>query len=257
LTEKLRVLLTEFPENSHLNLAFEEAFFLSRCSEWTSDVLRIWRNEKAVVIGVFQKAEEEVDLDFANSNGIQIVRRFTGGGAVYHDLGNINFALSTKIEGEGQRGVDFLYDHLIYGAIEALRLLGFNPSKENFNDIVIEGKKVIGVAGSIRKDCAFLHGAMLFSTDLTVLSKVLKVPLKKLQDKKIDSVKYRVSTLSQLKPEIEQKDVILSLIEGFTKVLGAEGYYFDFPDKREIELARRLYSEKYSTVSWNFERRRP
>jgi lipoate-protein ligase A len=257
MVKDLRVIFTETPENSRLNLAFEEAFYLSRCNEWVDDTLRIWRNERAVVIGVFQKAEEEVDLEYARNNGIQIVRRFTGGGAVYHDLGNINFALSTKIHGDSKRGIDYLYEYLIFGAMEAMKLLGFSPKKENINDIVVEGRKVIGVAGSLKRDCAFLHGAMLYSTDLNILSRVLKVPLKKIQDKNIDSVKYRVSTLSQIKPELKVKDIISSLIAGFSKILEAKGYYIDMPTEREIGLARKLYAEKYSSDSWNLERRRP
>lgn len=255
--KELRVVFTETPENSRLNLSYEEAFYLSRCNDWAEDTLRIWRNERAVVIGVFQRADEEVDLEYARSKGIQVVRRFTGGGAVYHDLGNINFAISTKTSAESKQGVDFLYEHLIYGAINALKLMGFSPRKENINDIIVEGKKVIGVAGSIKKDCAFLHGAMLYSTDLNVLSRVLKVPLKKLQDKNIESVKYRVTTLSQIKPELRVKDVISSLITGFSEVLGTESYYIDLPTDKEIELARRLYAEKYSSEAWNLERRRP
>ncbi|MEM0021103.1 MAG: biotin/lipoate A/B protein ligase family protein [Fervidicoccaceae archaeon] len=254
---ELRVVLTEYPENSYMNMSYEEAFFLSRCNDWSNDILRIWRNENAVVIGIFQRADEEVDLDFAREKNIQVVRRFTGGGAVYHDLGNINFALSTKIPSSMPRGVDFLYENLINGALEALRRLGFSPAKENINDIVIEGKKVIGVAGSLRGDCAFLHGAMLFSTNLSTLSRVLKVPLKKLQDKKIESVKYRVSTISHLKPELRSKDVISALIDGFSETLDSRGYYFDMPFEKEIELARKLYAEKYSTSAWNMERRRP
>jgi len=240
-----------------LNLAYEEAFYIRRCNEESDDVLRIWRNEKAVVIGVFQRADEEVDLEYAKENGIQIVRRFTGGGAVYHDLGNINFAISTRIEDPARGGIDYLYEHLINGAIIALKKLGFSPVKENVNDIIVDGRKVIGVAGSLKRECAFLHGAMLFSTDLSVLSRVLKVPLKKLQDKKIESVKYRVSTLSLLKPGIRVRDVVSSLVEGFSEVIDAKGYYFDFASEREIELARKLFAEKYSTDAWNMERRRP
>lgn len=253
----LRVLFTEYVDDAYMNLAVEEALFVYRCNNGGSDTLRIWRNKKAVVIGVFQKPDEEVNLDYARNNGIQIVRRFTGGGAVFHDLGNINFAISTKIPPNKPKGIEFLYEDLIYGAVNALKRLGFSPRKENINDIIVEDKKVIGVAGSLRMDCAFLHGAILYDTDLNILSNVLRVPLKKLADKKISSVKYRVTTIKQLKPDITMKDLIKALKESFSEILGSTDVYEDLISKDELELAEKLYKEKYSTVEWNFERKKP
>ncbi|MEM4660751.1 MAG: lipoate--protein ligase family protein, partial [Thermosphaera sp.] len=123
---ELRVVFTETPENPWMNLAWEEAFFQSRCNDISDDVLRIWRNKSAVVIGVFQKASEEVNLEFAEQVKAGVVRRFTGGGAVYHDLGNINFALSVKPRGL-KVSVDYLYGELLYGVVKALERLGFKP----------------------------------------------------------------------------------------------------------------------------------
>jgi lipoate-protein ligase A len=254
---ELRVLLEERPEDPYMNLSIEEALFISRCRDDGDDILRIWRNKNAVVIGVFQVPEEEVDLEYAKNNGIAITRRFTGGGAVYHDLGNINFAFSTKVPEGEKGGVDYLFNYLINGAIYALEKLGFSPKKENYNDIIIDGKKTIGIAGSIRRNCAFIHGAMLYNTNLSVLSSVLKVPLKKLAEKKVSSVKYRVTTISQIRNDIRERDVVNALIYGFMRVKDLKGFYLDFLSEKEFDLSLELYKNKYSTYEWNYERKRP
>ncbi len=251
----LRILFSETPDNPWMNLALEEAFFISRIKELSPNILRIWRNKNAVVIGVFQKAEEEVDLEYAEKNGIAVVRRFTSGGAVYHDLGNINFALSVKAP-LGKRSIDFLYNDLLEGVLEALRILGFNPRKENVNDIVVGDRKVVGVAGSIRKEYVFIHGSMLVNTNLDVLSRVLKISKKKLMDKKVNAVKYRVTNLSQVNPKIGVREAINAIIKGFSKTLEEETY-LDLPTEKELRIAERLYTEKYSRREWNMTRMKP
>ncbi|MGB9827504.1 MAG: lipoate--protein ligase family protein [Thermosphaera sp.] len=255
---ELRVVFTETLDNPWMNLAWEEAFFQSRCSDKTGDVLRIWRNRNAVVIGVFQKASEEVNLEYAQQIRAGIVRRFTGGGAVYHDLGNINFALSVKPVGR-KVNVDYLYVDLLKGVVKALEKLGFNPSVQNVNDIIIGDRKVVGVAASLRREqnCGFIHGAMLYNVNLDVLAGILKIPLKKLADKGVSSVKYRVTNISALKPELRVEDIVKALIESFTETLDKKGWYPDLPKQHEIEMAERLYSSKYSTPEWNMERKRP
>ncbi|MEM0378827.1 MAG: biotin/lipoate A/B protein ligase family protein [Thermosphaera sp.] len=255
---ELRVVFTETPENPWMNLAWEEAFFQSRCNDISDDVLRIWRNKSAVVIGVFQKASEEVNLEFAEQVKAGVVRRFTGGGAVYHDLGNINFALSVKPRGL-KVSVDYLYGELLYGVVKALERLGFKPEVQNVNDIIVGDRKVVGIAASMKREsnCGFIHGAVLYDVNLDILAGVLKIPLKKLADKGISSVKYRVTNITALKPEVRERDVILSLIGSFMEVLDKKSWFPDIPKRVEFELAEKLYIEKYVTKEWNFDRKRP
>jgi lipoate-protein ligase A len=104
----LRVLLYETPEDPYMNLAFEEAFVRVLSLRNPCPTLRIWRNKNAAVIGYFQKADEEVKLDVASKYDVAITRRFTGGGAVYHDLGNINYAIAVKSD-EKEREVPDMY----------------------------------------------------------------------------------------------------------------------------------------------------
>ncbi len=251
----LRVLLYEVPEDPYMNLAFEEAFARARASGLTPDTLRIWRNKDAVIIGYFQRAEEEVDLSLARELGVVVARRFTGGGAVYHDLGNINYAVALGPESMGQQGpVEMLYGYLIRGALNALRRLGLEPRLENINDIAVGDYKVSGVAGSYRWSAPFLHGSLLVSTDLSRLASLLRVSRKKLLDKKVSSVKYRVARLQDLLGRsIGYHEVIDALVGGFEELLGAEAY-FDLPWPEELEAAWILYKYKYSRREWNLER---
>jgi lipoate-protein ligase A len=251
---ELRIIFAERPEDPYMNLSIEEAVFIERCNNSVPDTLRFWRNQNAVVIGVFQRASEEVDLDYASKMGIKVVRRFTSGGAVYHDLGNLNFALSTMVK--SRKGVDYLYGELLEGVMNGLRRLGLNPYKENVNDIVVNDRKVIGVAGSIRKNCVFLHGAVLINTDLNILARVLKVSRKKLLDKKFKSVKYRVTNLKNINTNIETRDVIKALTTGFEETLDSVSYP-DLITQKEIETANQLYKRKYTRKEWNMERARP
>ncbi|RLF04946.1 MAG: lipoate--protein ligase family protein [Thermoprotei archaeon] len=250
---ELRVLLYETPHDPYMNLAFEEAFTRVRAADLTCDTLRIWRNDSAVVIGYFQEAGIEVKLTEAKKLGIKVVRRFTGGGAVYHDLGNINFALAIKTEGV-KDPINYLYSHLIGGALRALELLGASPKLENINDIVVGRRKVSGVAASTRWGVYFLHGCILVDADLTVLARVLKVPREKLRDKGVSEVKYRVANLSEvLGRKLSYRELVEALIRGYEELLGAESY-IDLPSRDEIKVAQLLYSHKYSKNEWNLYR---
>lgn len=250
---ELRVLLYETPHDPFMNLAFEEAFARARAAGLTSDTLRIWRNDKAVIIGYFQEAGAEVNLEVARALGIRVARRFTGGGAVYHDLGNINFALAVKAEGV-RDAIDYLYSHLIRGALKALELLGASPRLENVNDIVVGRRKVSGVAASVRWGAYFLHGSILVDTDLRVLARVLRIPREKLRDKKVSEVKYRVVNLSEaLGRKLSYREVVEALVRGYEELLGAEAF-LDMPSREELEAAQLLYSYKYSRPEWNLQR---
>ncbi len=247
----LRVITYETPEDPYMSMAFEEAFTRVRSKDLTDDTLRIFRHRDAVIIGYFQYADDVVNLEKARELGIKVVRRFTGGGAVYHDLGNINYALAVKyrIENVGE-----LYKKYVNGILEALKILGVDPYVENINDVVVQDHKVSGTAASFRWNTSFFHGAMLVSTDLNRLGSVLKVSKKKLEDKKVSDVKYRVTNLQDvLKRKIENKELVESIVKGFEKMLNAQAY-FDIPTREELLVANILYNGKYSREEWNLKR---
>lgn len=248
------MLLFEMPKNPFLNMAFEEAFVRVRASGLIEDdTLRLWRNENAIVLGYFRKVNEDVRLDFAKKISAKIVRRFTGGGTVYHDLGNLNYAIVVKPEKKVQMPIDYIYSKLISGALIALRKLGVNPYLVNINDIVVNNRKISGTAATLYWNALFLHGALLVSTDLAKLNSVLKIP-NEIKTKKIDPVKYRVTRLIDvLERKISMRELIETFVLGFEEALSAEAYY-DMPSREEIEITYLLYKGRYLSKKWNLER---
>ena len=253
MVRELRVLLFEEPEDPYMNLAFEEALARARGAGLVPDTLRVWRNARAVVIGYFQVASEEVDLERAMREKVAVARRFTGGGAVYHDLGNVNYAIAASAEGV-RDPVEYAYSHLIGGLAKALKLLGLDAHVENVNDVVAGGRKVSGTAASFRWGSCFVHGTLLVDADLETMSRVLKPPVEKLKSKGFSDVKHRVVNISQLlgrRPSY--REVVEALVYGFEELLNAEAY-FDLPSREELEAATLLYERKYSKEEWNLRR---
>ena len=217
--------------------------------------VRFWHNSNTIVIGCFQSARLEVNLEACKEMGTEIVRRFTGGGAVYHDSGNLNYAISLR---KGHRlvpdqNLQSVFQRLSEGAVEGLRKLGVNAQFQPVNDIQVEGKKVSGAAGSIRWNSVFHHGCILVGSDLTILGKVLNVPRVKLEDRHVASVQKRVTTVrDELGRDIttrEVRDAIVGGIESCYRVRVESSVLM----KEEVELAEELYQTKYSRLEWNLE----
>ncbi len=251
--KELRVLIHEIPDNPYKSLAFEEAMWRSLKADLVPDTLRIWRHRNAVILGYFQLAEEEINFEKAKEKGVDIVRRFTGGGAVYHDLGCLIWSIAVR--GPVGGGAKFLYGDLLSGFIEALKTLGVNAYIENVNDVVIDTqagrRKISGVAATFTENYYLLHGTLLIETDLNMLGSVLKVSRAKLADKKISEVKYRVANLNEaLGRRFHLSDIIDAIIKTYSKILGRRAI-IDLPSKEELNLAQKLYDTKYSKPEWN------
>jgi lipoate-protein ligase A len=252
---KLRVIMFETPHDGYFNIAFEEALARARGCNLIDDTLRFFRNKNAVIIGYFQKAEEEVNLDYLRKIDAQLIRRPTGGGAVYHDLGNLNYSIAVSYDRSKHASpVDYIFSELIKGPINALNSLGFDSKLENINDIVVNNRKVSGTAASTSWNALFFHGAMLLNTDMEKLSSVLKVSQKKLIDKGVSSVKYRVTNLFEINNNIGVENIIEAFVNSYKKLLGYNEIYYSIPSKKEIEIANLLYDEKYKKEEWNFNR---
>lgn len=250
----LRVLTAEHPENPEYSLALEEALYISVSKLGSFPILRIWRHRDTIVLGYFQIAEEEVHVDRALNEGVRIVRRLTGGGAVYHDFGCLLWSIIARGPPEG--GIDYVYGNLLRGFVEFLKDYA-DAKVENINDIVIGGKKVSGTAATYdRKGTYLLHGTLLMDTDLNKLSYLLKVPKRKLEDKGISDVKYRVGNLFEIiGRELETWELVEKLINSYSKLLNLKPI-IDVPTSIEYKIADRLYKEKYSKREWNLERKR-
>ncbi len=175
----------------YYNLAVEEYLFNTA----QSDVFLLWQNNNTVVIGKNQNAYAEIDFNTLKSTGVNLARRITGGGAVYHDLGNVNYSFISP--NAKTSGIDFNY--YVTPIINALKSLGLSVTLSGRNDLLTkDGKKISGNAQHRVLDRVLHHGTLLFSSDLEFLSKILTVDSEKLKTKALKSTRSRVENISNL-----------------------------------------------------------
>ncbi|HRY31965.1 MAG TPA: lipoate--protein ligase [Bacteroidales bacterium] len=238
------MLCVYYPSNdAYFNLATEEYLL----KEFKEDFFTLWRNEPSIIVGKHQNALAEINLDFVRQNNIKVVRRLSGGGTVFHDLGNLNFTFI--VTGESNQLVDFhKYTQPI---LDVLRKLGVDARFEGRNDLTINGLKFSGNAEHVYHNRILHHGTLLFSSVMTDLSSALNVDPLKFTDKAVKSVRSRVTNISgHLHDPLDImtfKDLIMSHIMEM------------YPDARpyaltEADLAgiQKLCDGKYSTWEWNF-----
>ncbi len=229
--------------NPFYNLAAEE-YFLKNFSE---DIFMLWQNDKTVVVGKNQNTIAEVDYSYAKEHDIKVVRRVSGGGAVYHDLGNLNFSLITKWnEQENQDFIAFTKP-----LIEVLKELNINASFHGRNDVVIDGRKICGNANFVYKDRILFHGSILFNSKLDVLSKVLNNSKAKYQDKSTKSIRSRVSNIKEyLHTDMNIEEFARIFMQHIKNTNDCHDDYIisEQDDAKIKELAR----EKYASWEWNY-----
>ena len=199
------------------------------------DVFMLWQNEPTVVIGKNQNAYAEVNREYTDSHGIHIARRITGGGAVYHDLGNLNYTFISV--GNSEHTLDFA--GFTAPIIDALASLGLSAKLSGRNDLEYEGRKFSGNAQYSHGGRVLHHGTLLFDTDLDILSSVLLVDEEKIRAKSIRSTRSRVANLKPLLSGVGSVGEFAERILDFVK----KRYSADeliLPDDEKIdELARR------------------
>lgn len=227
----------------YFNLAAEE-YVLKNLER---DSFMLWRNEPAIIVGKHQNTLAEINQEYVKENMIKVVRRLSGGGAVFHDLGNLNFTFIAS--GENHQLVDF--SKFTQPILEVLQKLEIEARFEGRNDLTIDGRKFSGNAEHVHKNRVLHHGTLLFSSQMADLSSALKVDPDKFQDKAVKSVRSRVTNISEhLKMPLtvlEFRDLVLKHVMESTP--GAELYSFTQDD---IAAIARLRDEKYITWDWNF-----
>ncbi|MBU3161064.1 lipoate--protein ligase [Clostridium frigoris] len=232
--------------NPYFNLALEEYFL--KYKDLKDDVLILWQNEPVIVVGKNQNTYEELNFEYVNSNNIKVVRRLSGGGAVYHDFGNLNFTIIETNSNIHKNDFSFF----ALPVISCLSKLGVKASFSGRNDILIDGKKFSGNSQYFCKDKLLHHGTLLFTSDLSMLSKALNVKKDKFECRGIKSVGSRVANISDFvndKISIKEfKDMLLgSIFEDRNEK--AKNYILTDDDIKKID---ELVENKYGTWKWNF-----
>ncbi len=228
------------------NLASEE--YLLEESE--TDVFMVWRNEKSVIIGKNQNAYGEINVEFCEKNGIKTVRRLTGGGAVFHDPGNVNFTFITDAE-EGEE-IDFY--PFISRVANALSDFGIRARANGRNDIEAEGFKISGNAQCVY-NCKngrrklLHHGTLLFSADMATMAGALRPKSEKLESKGIKSVRSRVTNIKDIEGYCGPDDPLEFALALCEKC--AEGKAVSLTGT-EIAAIEEISERKYSRWEWNF-----
>lgn len=229
---------------SDFNLALEQYVF--DCMPREESCLMLWQNSPSVIVGKYQNTWEEVDAEFVRKNGIRVTRRLSGGGAVYHDLGNINYTFI--VSGQIGQGLDLAV--FCRPLLEALAGLGIKGQLSGRNDVTIDGKKFSGTAQYSRGGRIMHHGTILFHSDLNVLERALRPAPDKIFSKGVQSVRSRVTNI---RDHLKQP----MTVEEFWEVLrrsmarGAEQRELTGEDLARTEQLRR---ERYSAWEWNWGR---
>ena len=229
----------------YYNMAFDE--FCLESLPIDEPVFFLWQNRPAVIVGLNQEVNTEVNLDYLNKNNIALVRRVTGGGAVYHDLGNLNYTIVGRSE-------DLERDYPEYASIlmKALQELGIPATLSGRNDILVDGKKVSGFAKRVCKNRLMVHGTLMYDVDLEVLPQALTPSASKLQSKGIASVRSRVANLRDYLPEVADIQAFSQRLE---EILSC--HYTDTEyqlSAEDLASIQRLANEKFAQWEWNYGR---
>lgn len=217
----------------HFNMAFDE--WCLEHLDVTEPVFYLWRNRPSVIIGLNQNAETEVNLKYLEEHGILLARRVTGGGAVYHDLQNMNYS----IIGHDVDTTPF---------VNALRALGVDAERTGRNDIFVDGKKISGYAKRVWKDRVIVHGTLMYDVDIDTLTQALATPESKLTRKGIASVRSRVTNLKDYLPHFRNLDEVQAALHD----LLAAGDPCISLSEENIKEIQALADSKFSTHAWNF-----
>lgn len=243
--------------DAYVNMAVDEAICRKRAEGKAPNTVRLYRwKPSAVSVGYFQLVEEEVNLGACRGMGIDVVRRMTGGGAVYHSYeGEITYSLITgqdhpKIPGDVVKS----YELICGGIVAGLERLGIEARFKPINDITVCGRKISGNAQTRRWGQVLQHGTILLDADVRTMFTVLKVSKEKISDKMIKSAEERVTALRrELGRDVEFEEVAEALKQGFEEALGVDLVEGEL-NSGEKELATKLRESKYSTEGWVFDR---
>lgn len=222
--------------NPYKNIATEYAYY--QAIEEDDLIFLLWQNSPCVVMGRNQNAYRELDISYMKKEDILPVRRFTGGGAVYHDLGNLNFTfISSQKTKDMAKWMDII--------LKSLGKVGLRAKLEGRNDLTIDGKKFSGMAFIEDNDKFMVHGTLMVDLDLTKLSKCLTPDISKFTGKGIKSVKSRVCNLKDIRKDLTIKDLKENLILSFKEVYPEARENSYSPSKKEEDIYKKISSNTW------------
>jgi len=228
-----------------INLAIEE-YALKTMDVDKDSFFMFYINEPSIIIGKNQNTIEEIDTDYVDINGIHVVRRLSGGGAVYHDHGNLNYSFITKDDGDSFRN----FKRFTQPIVDALQEMGVDAELSGRNDILAGGRKISGTAQFTTKGRMYSHGTLMFDSEIDAVVSALKVRKDKIESKGIKSIRSRVANITEFmdKPmTIEEfKSTLLQSI-------------FEGEEVKKVELTeddwtniKALSKERYGNWEWNY-----
>ena len=223
--------------DAHWNMALDQ--YMLDEFHFTEPVFWLWQNAPSVIIGRNQSAYAEVNLPYLREQGIELARRTTGGGAVYHDLGNLNYSFAGPLQ---------QMEEAFGWMPEALRRLGVPVTRSGRNDLLLDGRKCSGYAKRLTRDRMMVHGTLMWEVDLDRLTRALAVPGSKLQAAGVDSVRSRVVNLREWLPQYaslaEFRDALQAIL--------AEGDDVLTLSKEQLDAVNELADSRFRSWEWNF-----
>lgn len=208
----------------------------------------LWQNDNAIIVGKHQNTLAEINLDYVKEHDIKVVRRLSGGGAVYHDMGNLNFTFTRSSERD-----DDLVDFKRYTApiIAVLQDMGVNAEFSGRNDIMIEGKKFSGNAEHVFKNKVMHHGTLLFSSNMPNISGALKINPLKYKDRAVKSIPKRVTNIQDHLKEKMSVEQFADRIMNYILENYEDSKLYEF-SKEDLAMIESIKKEKYETWDWNY-----
>lgn len=222
-----------------LNLAREEAILKARQQSISKDTLRLWHNSKSVIVGCFSHAESEVNLDECERRDVQVVRRTSGGGAVYHDLGNLNFsAIFNTLTSRISEDIFRVYKIFSNAVVVGLSTVGVKAEFHPPNSILAHGNKISGLAIHKVFNACLIHGTLLVNADLRTLHQVLR------------NVKDNVTNVLEMYPHLTMGEIEMAVMRGFRNSFEMEFVNGELTES-EIQETNELLRLKYGNDLWN------
>lgn len=232
-----------------MQMAIDEAIMNARINNFVPNTLRFYYwNPPCVSIGYFQSLQKEVDVKKAKEQGVDIVRRYTGGGAVFHNK-ELTYSLVLS-ENEVSKDIIKSYKQICESLVIGLKSIGISAEFKPINDIIVNNKKISGNAQTRKQGVVLQHGTILLDVDVKKMFSILKVPSEKIKDKLIEIAEQRVTSIkNELGNNITKKEIESSILKGFEK-----NFNMTFEESQlsehELIIAKKLCEEKYSTKKW-------